>query len=63
MDVQEQDPAQWFQPVGRCSCGRPAQGTVRDGRNEVLGVACIRCGEAGTGHRAQIEFRLKIFQI
>jgi len=40
------DPAQWFDPLGACQCGKPAHGIVRNQRNAPIAYCCTRCGEA-----------------
>ncbi len=37
------DPAQWFERLGNCPCGKRATGTLRGTRNESLNVYCGSC--------------------
>jgi hypothetical protein len=39
------DPAQWFDALGSCRCGKKATGVVRGTRNESMGPYCERCAE------------------
>lgn len=39
------DPVRWFDPVGRCPCGKPAHGKLMGPRNESYGAYCHKCAE------------------
>jgi hypothetical protein len=40
------DTAQWFEPLGRCACGKPATGELKSyWGNSVLARSCRPCAE------------------
>ena len=40
------DDARWFDPIGRCRCGKAATGFLRGSRNDSYGPYCERCANA-----------------
>ena len=39
------DPAQWFDNLGTCRCGKKATGILRGTRNESMGPYCQPCAD------------------
>lgn len=39
----ENDDARWFDGLGRCRCGKPANGHVMGSRNQKMEVSCEKC--------------------
>lgn len=35
----------WFEPLGRCRCGKPGTGILRGERNESYGAHCQKCAD------------------
>lgn len=40
------DPSRWFDPVGKCRCGKPATGVLRGDQNQSMGPYCEKCATA-----------------
>lgn len=43
MGETEPDRARWFDALGTCACGKPANGILRGPANEAIEVCCERC--------------------
>lgn len=39
------DDARWFDGIGKCRCGKPANGYVMGSRNQKMAASCERCAE------------------
>ena len=39
------DQVRWFDPVGKCPCGKPGTGKLMGPRNESYGAYCGKCAE------------------
>lgn len=39
------DGVRWFDGLGNCRCGKPANGWLMSTRNERMAVVCRACGE------------------
>lgn len=39
------DDARWFESLGKCQCGKPANGWVNNSRNAKMAATCERCAD------------------
>ena len=44
--AKELDDARWFESIGKCRCGKPANGWVNGRHNQKMETCCQKCGEA-----------------
>lgn len=45
MILEESPSVQWFDPYGKCRCGKKSDGILRGTRNESYGDHCRKCAE------------------